>query len=101
MIYRDFVSKFAKISGRTHVESKEICNQMLHIIMETIKSGESLNVYGFGILEPYQTQPRRYVIPSTGAYAYSDGGIRVRFKPGERFLKILNGEMEDFDDDDE
>lgn len=99
MVYREFVSTFSKISGRTFVESKEICDQMVHIVMETIKSGEEVNIYGFGVLECYETQPRKYVVPTSKEVVRSGSKIRVRFKPGKKFLKILNGEMEDYDDD--
>lgn len=100
MIYREFVSTFSKLSGRTFVESKEICDQMLHIIMETIKGGEPINIYGFGILETYNAQPRKYTIPSNGATGYGGGGLRVRFKTGKKFLDVLNGRAEeDYDDE--
>lgn len=93
MNYLDIVDNFSYRSGRTKTESKEICDQMLTLIMDALKADEPINVYGFCVLEPYTTP--------AGQKKCVDGVIRevkqkrrVKFRLSRAFLGKLNGEEE-------
>lgn len=90
MIFYECVEKFAEMSGRTKTESKEICDQILGMIMQTLLDGESINIYGFGTLEPYQTT-ERMVKTFDGTIKTSRPKTRVRFRLGSAFCRKLNG----------
>lgn len=94
MSFNDCVEKFAEISGRTKTESKEICDQMLGMIMQALLDGDSINIYGFGTLEPYQTLERA-VKCFDGNVKMTKSRTRVRFKLGGAFCRRMNGGEED------
>ena len=90
MSFNECVDRFALISGRTKTESKEICDQMLSMIMQTLLDGEHINIYGFGTLEPFQSTERR-IKCFDGNVKTSKPKKRIRFKTGGAFIRKLNG----------
>lgn len=93
MKYSDFANEFASVSGRTKTESKELCDTFLALIKDIMKRGDSLELHGFGKLEPYTTQSRM-IHTLQNENIMSKPHKRVKFKQSAAFFKELNKDDE-------
>ncbi len=72
------------LSKRTLLSQKEGCyvlNELLEIILEKIKSGEEVNIVGFGKFYPYEHKPRPVRNPKTLEEMILEPYVSIKFKP--------------------
>lgn len=58
MSYHDIVKRYSEVSGITATDAKQVCDNMLSIIMDAAMEGESIDIYGFGKLYSITSEPR-------------------------------------------
>lgn len=85
-----FVKAFAKRTGKTGVEAKQLTDSFISLIEETIQSGEPLVFLGFGTFHPVLQPGRTVRNPKTGTTLEMLPRKNVRFKTGLLFLQDLN-----------
>lgn len=89
MTFIEFSRAFAEATGRTYTESKEICNSMKDLIMSVMQEGESIEVNGFGALEPFSRTPHK-VKNFDQEWIMTKPKKLVRFRIGQKFIDELN-----------
>ena len=63
----DFVKSVAERAGVSQKEAKQLVDEALDIVTETLKKGEKVTLTGFGTFEVRQRQEREGVNPQTRA----------------------------------
>lgn len=90
-----FAEKFAERTGRTKTEAKEIVNDFLDLITDTLIDGEPVNLYGFGLFSTYKTKPQRKWNPSAKAHFITTSRSAVSFKAGDSLLQAISTAAEE------
>lgn len=89
MSFNEFISKYAKATGRTREEAKKVCNEIYAMIVEAVMADEPLEIYGFGTLETYIRDGR--TVKGMDGKIYDVKPKRtLRFRPGAAFERKLN-----------
>lgn len=65
---------------------------VLETLVRTVAEGERVSVTGFGALEPHPVPSRKARNPQTGESVVVPARRRVRFRPGQNFLDLVNGD---------
>ena len=96
MYKTDLVDKmFEKSEARrkpiyaTRAAANEALEEMLGIIMETVSSGETVQLTGFGSFTAKPTAERQGTNPSTHEPMTIPAGLRVSFKAGTGFKNAV------------
>lgn len=89
MTFNDIVRKYAEVSGCTITDSKKFCNDMLAILMNTVMSGESIDIYGFGKLDIVESKARE-VKGVDGKIYPVPAKRRLNFKTSKAFASKLS-----------
>lgn len=93
MTFYDIVDEFAARCGITKSLSKELCLQMLDVIMEAIRAEDPIRIYGFGSLIPFTRKSKPVKSVNTGEWVDSKARKSVRFVLGDKFEAELNEEL--------
>ena len=83
MVKQDIVSRVAEQKGITKVKAEVAVDAFLDAMKQALKSGERIELRGFGV---FVVKPRKSGIgrnPRTGAEVPIPPGKTVRFKPGK------------------
>ena len=94
MNYSELIDRYSEESGRTHVESKEICDRMLSIVMDAVLNKEEISIYGFGRLCVKQINIKE-IVGFNGIRYPAHTKFKVSFTPGLAFERRLNGESDE------
>ena len=78
-----------KARGCTMVEAKGLLNMFMEVFTEQLVNDNSINLQGFGILEPWHQTPRRARNPHTGNAVTIQARTSVKFRPGKLLLEAL------------
>jgi DNA-binding protein HU-beta len=71
--------------------AEEALEAVLETIVRTVAEGERVMVTGFGSLEPILIPARRARNPQTGEVVEVGAHQRVKFRPGQNFVELVNG----------
>jgi integration host factor subunit beta len=79
---RDMAKAIAEEMGLTQIQAKEIVQQVLDGITETLLQDGRIELRNFGIFEVKKRQPRTARNPRTGEHVKVPARMVVTFKPG-------------------
>ena len=85
----EFVKAIAKKSGETQKTIDEILSAYQEVVLETLKSGETIKLVGFGNYEVSETKDRIGRNPQTG----EEMTIKGRKTPKFKFSKTAKDEI--------
>lgn len=89
---KDIIHRIAEHTALTQVQTKEIVQQMLDAIIETIVAEGRIELRNFGVFEVKVRRPRKARNPRTGQPVHVPAKTVVVFKPGrimeERVRKL-------------
>jgi len=85
------VERIANENGFTKAESMDLVEAVLSIIKDTLTSGESLKVSGFGFFVVKEKSDRRGRNPQTGEALTIDARRVLTFKPSRMLKDAING----------
>ncbi len=79
----ELVAQMASDLGKTRKDTEKILEALFACIEEVLKSGDSLQLVGFGSFEVRERQPRVGRNPQTGESMNIPGGRIPAFRPGK------------------
>jgi nucleoid DNA-binding protein len=79
---KELVMEVAQQTGITQVKVKEVVQQFLHHIVESLKRGQAIELRKFGVFKIRMRAPRRGRNPKTGQEVPVPSKRVVVFKPG-------------------
>lgn len=88
---QDFVNAISEKNSVSKKEAEKALNMVLDTITEVLKSGEEINITGFGKFRVAETSERKAVNPQTKAEMTILAGKAVRFTAGNS-LKVAVSE---------
>ena len=86
----ELVDHVAAATGTGKKEAEEAVEAVLHGIMDTVKKGEDVSVFGFGKFSPKANAARTGRNPQTGASIKIAASKSVKFAPAQAFKTALN-----------
>ena len=94
MTKKDLIEKIEAKTGMSKKESSEIFDAVVSIIKNTLESGETLKIYGFGSFEVKRKADRLGRNPQTGEAITITARRVLTFKPGSVLRHAINGGVE-------
>lgn len=88
---QDLIKKVAAKANKSAKESTEFVNATLDTIRETLESGESVRLVGFGVFSVKDTAPSVRVNPQTRQKINVPARKRVKFTPGKELNDAVAG----------
>ena len=88
---RELVLSLAAKLGLTQRRAAEIVDAVFRIMKETMATGESIKLVGFGTLSVRDKSPRRGRNPRTGESLTITRRQMISFRPSKRLRERLNG----------
>ena len=79
---KDLVLAVARDTGVTQVDVKKVIQRTLHLLIESLKEGKTVELRNFGVFKVRQRAPRRGRNPKTGQEVPVPPKRVVVFKPG-------------------
>ena len=79
---RDLVIAISKETGITQVDVKRVIHRTLAYLVESLKTGQTIELRNFGVFKVRQRAPRRGRNPKTGQEVPVPSKRVVVFKPG-------------------
>lgn len=92
MTKNELILQTAKVSGYRHQDAAAIIEAALDLIGNSLGSGESLTVRGFGSLKLKRIPARTRRNPRTGEAVQCPEKTSLCFEPSESLLKKVNGQ---------
>lgn len=86
----ELITAVADKSNLTKKETQIIIENTLEVIKETVKSGDKIQLIGFGNFEPKVNKARTGINPSTKEKIQIKESKSVKFKVGKGFKDLLN-----------
>ncbi|MBJ6724171.1 integration host factor subunit alpha [Geomesophilobacter sediminis] len=90
MTKADLVERIVEKTGMTKAESFEVFEHLMETLKETLASGESVKIQGFGRFEVREKAPRNGRNPQTGEPITLDARKVLSFKPSQVLKLSLN-----------
>lgn len=94
MTKRDIAEKIQAKTGMSNKESAEILEAVFSIMKNTLESGETLKISGFGSFEIKHKSDRIGRNPQTGEPMTISARRVLTFKPGSVLRQAINGGAE-------
>ena len=94
MTKRDLIERIQTKTGMSNKESTEILEAVFSIMKNTLESGETLKISGFGSFEVKHKADRIGRNPQTGEAITITARRVLTFKPGSVLRKAINGGVE-------
>ncbi len=79
---KQFIRKYAEYANLKICESEKILKSLSELIIETVSSGEKINIHGFFEISTKRVKDRVGTDPRTFKPILIKGGKKVVFKPG-------------------
>ena len=79
---KDLVLAVGRSTGVTQVDVKKVIQRTLHLLIESLKEGKTVELRNFGVFKVRQRAPRRGRNPKTGQEVPVPPKRVVVFKPG-------------------
>ena len=94
MTKNELVSAIAKRSGISKADVEHVINNSLNVIRETVASGDSIIIRGFGTIEPKLRKAKKARIIATGETVNIPARKVPTFKPCFSFRQeVQNGKV--------
>lgn len=94
MTKKELVSAIAKRSGISKADVEHVINNSLNVIRETVASGDSIYIRGFGTIEPKLRKAKKARIIATGETVNVPARKVPTFKPCFSFRQeVQNGKV--------
>ena len=90
MTKADLANAVAQNSGSTKVDAELVVEIVLESIIESLNSGEPVELRGFGSFRFRQRRPRQARNPKTGAKVQVPTKRVAYFKPGKGLKQLIN-----------
>ena len=90
MIKKDFVERFAEITGENKKRSKDLVEAFLDLSGDALKEEKKLRFVGWGGFEVKETPARKVKHPKTGEDVMIEAKNVVKFKPGQNLKKRID-----------
>jgi len=90
MTKADIVERITNESGFTRMESMDLIESVLEIIKDTLESGETLKISGFGNFVVKEKSDRRGRNPQTGEEINIEARKVLTFKPSAMLKGAMN-----------
>lgn len=87
---QDFVNAISEKNFVSKKEAEKALNMVLGTITEVLKSGEEINITGFGKFRVAETSERKAVNPQTKQEMTVPASKAVRFTAGSLLKKAVN-----------
>ena len=94
MTKADLVEEVAKVTELTRKDSEVIVDTLFESVIKALRTGDKLEVRGFGSFRVRQRNARVGRNPKTGEEAGIPARRVVRFKSGKYFKAAVDGEEE-------
>jgi nucleoid DNA-binding protein len=91
----DIVNKIAEDIGLTKVETKTVVEGVFQFIIDTVASGERIELRGFGVFNNKARKPRMARNPKTGEEVPLEKRFVPVFKPSPEFTSKVNTSLLD------
>lgn len=88
------IKKFARKYEYTNAQSKELLREVVEFVGDMLKSGESLDIYGFGKIYVTDVTATKTVNPKTKEEVLRPQYRIVRFKAGNTLKKYIDGKVD-------
>jgi DNA-binding protein HU-beta len=85
----DLISEVAGTSGMTKKDAEKVINAFFATVEGALKSGDKIQLIGFGTFEVRERQARKGRNPQTGAEIDIPAAKVPAFKPGKAFKDAL------------
>jgi DNA-binding protein HU-beta len=86
----DLISKIADTAGVTKSQAEDALNAVLDGITDSLKSGESVTLVGFGTFSANRREARSGRNPQTGETIQIAAKNLAKFKAGKKLTDALN-----------
>ena len=90
MTKSDLIDKIAEKAGRSKSDAEQFLNATLSTIHDTLSSGESIPLVGFGTFSVASRAARTGKNPQTGAAIQIPASKTVKFKVGSKLKDAVN-----------
>ncbi len=95
MTKADIVDEIAKATGLTKIETKAVVDGVFQTIINSIASGERIELRGFGVFKHKSRKPRLARNPKSGEPVHLGKRYVPIFKPSPDFLNKVNKAMKE------
>src|SRR5699024_12647998 len=86
----ELVYAVAEVTGLSKKDTQATIEQTLDVVKSTIKSGDKVQLIGFGNFEPKTNKARAGINPATKQPIQIKASKSVKFKVGKAFKDSLN-----------
>jgi len=93
----ELITQMVKTYGYTKKSATESVDDTLNMILENLRNGNSVSIYGFGQFDLVQRAAHRCVNPYNGEDMVVPEHSAVRFTPGQRMktaVKLYDDDVE-------
>ena len=87
---KEFASKYAEINDISKVKAQEEVSRFIDTLVEVVKSGNGVTLYGFGNVDVYTLPAGDVRNPLTGEFVTKPERNTVKFKFSNTFKANLN-----------
>ena len=87
---KEFASKYAEINDISKVKAQEEVSRFIDTLVEVVKSGNGVTLYGFGNVDVYTLPAGDVRNPLTGEFVTKSERNTVKFKFSNTFKANLN-----------
>ena len=87
---KEFASKYAEINDISKVKAQEEVSRFIDTLVEVLKSGNGVTLYGFGNVDVYTLPAGDVRNPLTGEFVTKPERNTVKFKFSNTFKANLN-----------
>ena len=87
---KEFATKYAEINDISKVKAQEEVSRFIDTLVEVVKSGNGVTLYGFGNVDVYTLPAGDVRNPLTGEFVTKPERNTVKFKFSNTFKSNLN-----------
>ena len=90
LTWKEFATKYAEINDISKVKAQEEVSRFIDTLVEVVKSGNGVTLYGFGNVDVYTLPAGDVRNPLTGEFVTKPERNTVKFKFSNTFKANLN-----------
>ena len=87
---KEFATRYAEINDISKVKAQEEVSRFIDTLVEVVKSGNGVTLYGFGKVDVYTLPAGDVRNPLTGEFVAKPERNKVKFKFSNTFKSNLN-----------
>jgi DNA-binding protein HU-beta len=86
----ELVTKIAKETGTTKLDTEKVLNGFMEVVKETLKNGDKISLIGFGTFETSERSARKGRNPQNGKEIDIPAKTVPKFKAGKTLKDAVN-----------